>query len=256
MSVPKKPKKNSPLTVVREGMGLSQPEFARRLGISASMVKKLEEGKRPISQDLVARIFAETGVFFSNAELPDGDFSYTKEDHANWTKETQFNDRAAVVASRLVLKLVELMLIAAARPGARKSYQVWNAIIQSLEGLKREFKLEKHIEAELRERNSTETKLYTVRELRDNDLLASMVNFKDSPDFKDDDKLPLSKTTGWFPVKEAFNIAWCHRQLLKEFLQTPETELTEEAKAKFEAAAAQIEKEMDAEADRFLGALI
>src|SRR5208337_1585909 len=77
-----------------------------------------------------------------------------------------------------------------------------NAMIQALEPVKNEFHLEKHVDAELRDRHSTETKLYTVRELRNNDLLAKMVNFKDNPNLKDDEKLPLTKTTGWLPVKE------------------------------------------------------
>jgi len=219
--MPKKLKQKSDLTIVREGLGLSQAEFARRLGVSASIIKKVEEGKRTMSQDLTARIFAETGVLFViDKKLMPEPITYSKEQHAAWVNETQFNQKSAAVAARVVLKLVELMLIAAARPGVQKSYQVFNALVQSLEKVKTEFHLDKHIEAELHDRNATETRRYTVRELRSNDLLAKMVEFKDDPKLKDDDTLPLTKTTGWLPAKEVFNIWWQHREFLKEICTT------------------------------------
>lgn len=150
--MPKKPKQKSQLTIVRDGLDLSQAEFARRLGVSASIIKKIEEGKRTISQDLSTRIFAETGVMFVNAEQAmDEPFSYTKDDQAEWLKETQFNPKAASVASEIVHKLIDLMLFSAARPGVHKSYQVFNALVQAVERIKDEFHLEKHIEAELRD---------------------------------------------------------------------------------------------------------
>lgn len=249
--MPKRPKSKSDLTHLREALDLSQSEFARRLGVSASMIKKLEEGKRLMSQELTARIFAETGVLCVRQKQHQP-FSYTNQDYAAWSQEVQFNPKSAVAAARIVLKLVELMLVAAARPGVRKSYQTFNAMILALEKVKDEFRLEKHIEAELRDRHSTETKLYTVRELRTNDLLAKMVDFKDDPKFKDDDTLPLTKTTGWLPAKELFNIWWRHRELLAEISATQDAELTEEAKSRLKTVEQQIEKELDPEVNAFL----
>jgi transcriptional regulator with XRE-family HTH domain len=254
--MPKKPKQKTNLTIVREGLDLSQSEFARQLGVSASLIKKVERGKRPMGQDLKARILAETGVIFVNEKLPDEQFSYTREDHAAWLKEVQFNQKSAEVAARLVLKLVELMLFAAARPGVQKSYQVWNGMIQALERVKNEFHLEKHIDAELRDRHSTETKLYTIRELRNNDRLAKMVDFKDDPNWKDDETIPLTKTTGWLPVKELFNLWWQHREFLSEIAKTQEAELTDEKKSKLEQLAQSLEKVMNQEADKFIGRAI
>ena len=62
-----KPKFKNNLTRVREGLGLSQPDFARKLGVSASIIKKVEAGKRTLSQDLSAAIFAETGRLLISA---------------------------------------------------------------------------------------------------------------------------------------------------------------------------------------------
>lgn len=245
--MPKKPKQKSNLTIVREALDLSQAEFAYRLGVSASAIKKAEEGIRPMSNDLITRVFAETGVLFVN-NLPIESFSYTKADHTAWTQEVLLNEKSATAAARVILKLVELMLIAAARPGVQKSYQVFNALIQATERVKNEFHLDKNIDAVLRERNATETKLYTVRELRANDLLAKMVNFKDDPQLKGDETLPLTKSTGWLPGKEMFNIWWQHREMILEVLKTQGDELSDETKSKLQA----VEKDMEQEIDKFL----
>jgi DNA-binding XRE family transcriptional regulator len=250
--MPKKSKRESDLTIVRKGLDLSQAEFARRLGVSASIIKKLEEGKRTISQDLTSRIFAETGVLFVNAHLPDEPFSYTKEDHAQWLKDTQLDQKGAKVATGVVMKLVELMLVAAARPGVQKSSQVFHAIIQAIEKVKTELHLEKHIDAELRDRHSTETKQYSVRELRDNDLLAKSVGFKDDPKLKDDEILTLTKATGWLPAKEFFNVWWQHRELVGEILKSDGDELPDETRAKLEQLGETLEKAMDKEVSKLL----
>ena len=85
--MPKKPEKKRHLTQLREALDLNQAEFARRLGVSASMIKKVEEGTRPGSEDLKARIYAETGLMFFNrdevANLPDKPFAYSKAQHAS-----------------------------------------------------------------------------------------------------------------------------------------------------------------------------
>ena len=84
--MPKKRNTKNNLTRIREGLGLSQPDFAKRFGVSASIIKKLEAGKRTLSQDLSARIFAETGVMLFPAPEEEP-LEYTKEDHAAWKKE-------------------------------------------------------------------------------------------------------------------------------------------------------------------------
>lgn len=245
--MPKKRKIKNNLTRLREGLGLSQPEFARRFGVSASIIKKLEAGKRDLSQDLSSRIFAETGVMLicASEEEP---ITYTKEDHAAWKKQVLLDKVSVKGAERVIMKLVELMMAASARPGVEKSYVVFNALIQAIERVKDEFQMEKHIEAELRDRQSTETKLYTVRELRQNNLLAKQVGFKDEPKLKDDDQIPLTKAVGWMPAKDLFNIAWQHKELLKQLAVNGDAELTDAQKAEL----AEIEKQHGREIDAFL----
>ncbi len=245
--MPKKRRIKNNLTRLREGLAWSQPEFARRFGVSASIIKKLEAGKRTITQDLSARIFAETGVMLVAGPEED-ELEYTKEDYTKWKKEVLFDRKAVKGAERLIMKLVELMLAAAARPGVEKSYVVFNALVQAIETVKREFQMEKHIDAELRDRLKTETRHYTVRELRQNDLLAKQVGFKDDPKLKDDEQIPMTKTVGWLPAKELFNIAWQHREFIKELEASDETALTEDQKAK----AKEIQMKLDKEVDAFL----
>lgn len=146
------------------------------------------------------------------------------------------------------MKLVELMMAASARPGVEKSYVIFNALIQAIERVKNEFQMEKHIDAELRDRQATKTKLYTVRELRQNELLAKQVGFTDDPKLNDEDQVPLSKTVGWLPAKDLFNIVWQHHAFMKEISVSDKDEPTEAQKAKL----AEIEKQRDREIDSFL----
>lgn len=249
--MPKKPRKEGALTIIRKGLGLSQSEFGRQLGVSASMIKKLEEGKRALSQDVQARVYAETGVMLVNGGVLDETFTYSKKEHTEWLAETQLNQQTAQYMTRMLARLIELMLTSASRPGVQKSFQVFNALLQALENTKNEFHLEKNIEAELRERQATETKRYKVRDLRGNDLLAKMVGFKDDPKLKDDDTLPLEKTVGWFPAKELFNVVWQHREFLKELLATSEETLTDETKSQLGSRLEAIENQVDSEMSTF-----
>jgi transcriptional regulator with XRE-family HTH domain len=245
--MPKKRNIKNNLTRIREGLGLSQPDFARRLGVSASIIKKLEMGKRAISHDLTARIFSETGVMLitSSEEIP---IEYTKEDHSAWKKEILFDQKSIVGAERIIMKLVKLMLAASARPGVEKSFVVFQGLIQAIERIKNEFQMEKHIDAELRDRQATEIKLYTVLELRQNDLLAKQVGFKDDPKLKDEEQIPLAKTIGWLPVKELFNIQWQHKELMKGVFSLNSIEPTEAQIAE----SVEMEKQIDREVDAFL----
>jgi transcriptional regulator with XRE-family HTH domain len=246
--MPKKPEKKRHLTQLREALGLSQPDFAKRLGVSASMIKKVEEGTRPGSDDLKARIYAETGRMFFNrdeiGDLLDRPFTYSKEEHEAWLKEVQFDPKSAAAAARIIHRQVELMLIAAARPGVNKSYQLFNGLLLALEGVKAEFHLAKHIEAELRDRHSTETRSFTVRELRANRELAGLWSFQDDPKLKADAIVTLEKPVGAFPVNEINSIWSQHREMFSEILKTQAVELSDEAKAKLAALDQKVEREM------------
>lgn len=243
----KKKKFTNNITRLRKGTGLSQHDFAKRLGISASMLKKLEDGKRDLRPEISDRIFAETGIKLIPApeETP---IEYSKADYVSWQNEMRFNSRTIPSACRVITKLVELMLSAGARPGVEKSYVLFYAIIRAIEDVKNEYGMEKHIDAELRDRQKTQTDLYSVRELRQNPVLAKRLAFKDDPKLTDEDKVPLSKPIGWLPTREIFDVNWQHRELFMEMLKSQSEALTEEQKAQL----AELEKEQDAVIDKFL----
>jgi transcriptional regulator with XRE-family HTH domain len=245
--MPKKRKTKSNLQIVREGIGDSQSEFARRLGVSASIIKKVEAGKRDMSDDLISRVFAETGVMFVREPLP-APISYSKEDFHEWKKELPFTAKVAGPATAQIAKWVEIMLSAAGRPGIHKGYPVFNSLVLALHRIADEFRLQKHIDAELRDRSSAETRLYTVRELRDNDLLANQLGFKDAPKLKDDDTVPLKRSFGWLPGREVFNVMWQHRELFDNLPDDLKTELSEEQQARVE----EVRRKLDAEIDRIM----
>ncbi len=172
--------------------------------------------------------------------------------YAEWKKEVLFDPKTLKGAERVIMKLVELMMAASARPGVEKSYVVFNGLIQAIERVKSDFQMEKHIDAELRDRQASETRLYTVGELRKNDLLAKQVGFKDDPQLKDEEQIPLAKPVGWLPAKELFNIGWQHKEFMKEIADLGEKEPTEEQKAKLIEALTEMEKKLDKEVDAFL----
>lgn len=145
----------------------------------------------------------------------------------------------------MISRSVELMMIAAARPGVDKAVPVFSALTLAIEKVKKEFQMEKHLDAILQERHSTETKLYTVRELRNDKVLAEQTGFKDDPALKDETKIALTRTVGWFPQKDFFSIIWQMMQLFAEILKNQDSDLTEDAKAKLEKLASQMQKQMD-----------
>lgn len=242
----KKPIENN-LTRLRKALDLPQSKFARKLGVSPSIIKKVEAVKRPITPDLSTRIFAETGVMLVAGEEPKP-LDYSKADHAAWKKAARLDQSTIRAAERVITMQIELLLAASVRPGVDKGHVVYNALLQAVNHIQIEFRMEKHIDAELRDRQKTETKRYTVGELRKNDLLAAQVGFKDNPKLKDDEQIPLTKSVGWLPAREIFNIAWQHWEFLKEINGLAEKDLSEAQKARL----AEIEKQADREVDAFL----
>ncbi len=226
---------------------MSQAQFARKIGLTASMIKKVEGGTRELPQLMMCRVFFETGIWIVPG-LKNEPFNYTREDFETWKATLPYNEQIAKGFARMLSNWIELMLLSAARPGIDKGYQLVLALMQDVHKIAREFQMEKHIDAWLRDRQSTDTQAYKVRDLRANDLLAKMVGFKDDPKYSDDQTLPLTKSVGWMPTKEIFNSAWSHRAVLQEILQNPEASLTPENKAALE----QMEKQWDDEFKRIV----
>ncbi len=247
--MPKKPAKKSHLTIVRDALGLSQGEFADRLGESTSTIKKVEEGTRPGSTHLKARIYSETGLVFFNKDepghRPNDSFAYTKAQHEAWMKEVQFNEHEARAAARVILKQIELMLIAAARPSVNKSFQVFTELLMAVDMVKDQFHMDKHLEAEMRDRHMTETRRFTVRELRADAALAKLWNFQDAAKRRPDETVLLEKSRGWFPAKEIGYILSQHRDLNAEILAAQDGQLSDDAKAKLESSSQRIEKDIE-----------
>ena len=68
------PAKIHPLHNVRQITGLTQEQFARRIGISAPLLRNIELGQRPITSRAARAIYLLTGI-----------------DPASWTKKTPFS---------------------------------------------------------------------------------------------------------------------------------------------------------------------
>jgi transcriptional regulator with XRE-family HTH domain len=65
----------SMLKAARERAGINQAEQARRMGISASAVNRIESGKRPVCEDTIARYAEALGarVVFELVGVVEGD---------------------------------------------------------------------------------------------------------------------------------------------------------------------------------------
>lgn len=215
------------LTRVREGIGLSQLEFARRLGVLVSIIKKVEAGERPASSDLAARVFAETGVLLTSRS-EEAPIEYTKAKYAAWKRQVRLDQQSVREAGRVIMRHVELVMAASARPGVEKFSAVFHGLVQAVERVKKEFKLEEPIEAELRQRQKT--------------------GFKGDSKLKGQEPVRLSKPAGWLPAKELCDLVVPHLEFIKAIGAVDESKLTGAQKARL----AQIKKQLRRETNTLL----
>ena len=218
-AMPRKSHSQHPLNALRRTLGLSQTALARLIGVTPCAVKRIENGRLKISRDFVARLFLATGSVI--LETPGGlrtitwtGERYTRQSFELWKAELQPNSAVASALSAQLVRWIEILMLASARPGAGKTVQVFHAVLQSLQSISEQFKMHNHIDALLRERHSTETQLYRVADLRENSALATRVQFHDDPKWKDDDQILLTKPTGWLQHLEIFDLLWTHRDVL------------------------------------------
>lgn len=228
--MPGKSEPRHPLRELRQAIGLTQGEFARLIGVGTSTVKRIESRTLKMSQELAARMFLATG--FMVTETPGGKQTmtwngepYTKESFELWKAELATNTAVASALTAQLVNWIEILLLASARPGAGKTVQVFHALLQSLHRITDEFQMQKHIDALLSERHSTETQLYRVGDLRKNSLLASMVQFQDDPTLTDQDEIPLTKPVGWLQHRELFAVLWTHQELLRHWIDSTQNGL-------------------------------
>lgn len=69
--MPKKPKFDHPVRLVRDALELTQPKFAKVLGISESYLQKIELGRKTISDDLANLIMARFGIHATSLKSKD-----------------------------------------------------------------------------------------------------------------------------------------------------------------------------------------
>ena len=82
--------------------------------------------------------------------------------------------------------------------------------------------------------------------MRANDLLAKQVGFKDSPSYQDTDTIPLTKSVGWLPAKDCFNVMWQNRELLAELMKPENAEVAPEQAGQLKTMWEQVDRELDA----------
>ncbi len=223
--MPRRPTRTHPLREIRNALGFSQTKFTHLIGVTTSTVKRIENGQLKISQELTGRTLLATGVIIVETDVGPKTIvctgePYTKESFQNWRSEFTPNSSVAMAVAGQVAKWVEILLLASARPGVTKTFQVFHSLIHALDTINRDFELQKHIDAHLAERHSTQTQLYRIGELRKNSLLAKMVNFHDDPNLKDEDQIPLTKPVGWLPNRDLFNVLWNNQDVFQSLVSS------------------------------------
>ncbi|MFA6545474.1 MAG: hypothetical protein WCS99_13730, partial [Limisphaerales bacterium] len=190
-----------PIAQIRKALDVSIPEFARTLGISGSLLKKIEASKKPMSPDVRGRVFLETGFIIYDGPRNDL-IEYSQAMHTEWRAQLPNRSEFAPPLAHVLSKQILLLLQAAGRPGVEKVMQVFNSVLLALERIKDEFHLDASLAGQQRDRHLTEQKRIFVGELRKNFHLAELYGFKDRPELKDDEEVVLEKPTGWLPTKE------------------------------------------------------
>jgi transcriptional regulator with XRE-family HTH domain len=151
-----KPKRGHPIRELRREIGgIMQRDFARRIGISADYLKRIELGSRNLTPAIARRIQHEAGVdsrsllkgklrsvFAARSNAP----GYTAADYKSWRKEIYSeqddrNDRTARARALNLVPWIEILLRAAAQPQKRRLWQVWERLVQALDECREEFNL-------------------------------------------------------------------------------------------------------------------
>jgi hypothetical protein len=134
--------------------------------------------------------------------------------------------------SRSVDRLAKTPLFGPHVPHAERAMEkfsaVFHGLVQAVERVKKEFKLEEPIETELRQRQKT--------------------GLKDDPKLKDRGQIRLAKPVGWLPAKELCDLVVPHLEFIKAIGAVDESKLTGAQKARL----AQIKKQLRRETNALL----
>jgi transcriptional regulator with XRE-family HTH domain len=152
--MPKKPRFVHPLRIIRATTGLTQPKFAKLLGIAAPTVQGIELGQRKISSALATRIAYTTGALPGTFEKRGRKplclltkQAYSSQSYATWlTKITKGNKDTGLDAYRVkfAIYLAELVLMAASEKNRFKPCM--HSFAEWIDSTLRNFDLEDTVE--------------------------------------------------------------------------------------------------------------
>jgi DNA-binding XRE family transcriptional regulator len=186
------PKRNTSIRALREIIGRTQSEFAAMVGASKPAVVSWETGRKNLSLQFAHRIWMATGADARSllrgiGEVldPAGRRPYTAQDFDRWRKEFRRTDDATAKRyTRLALDSLELIFLAASKPGAGKVKDrlpaAWMSFLEWLDQVVREFKLQPEIDALLRQRTFKDSLTLTYGQWREATGLAEWYGFKDN----------------------------------------------------------------------------
>lgn len=168
--VPRKPKTRHPLRNVREAAGLTQPQLAKRVGVSAVTIEKIENGTKALSEQLARKLGMQLGCHISIKRNAEGKRSwcvsdqmshgygqsspYTREDFVAYERKRQ---NPPVAADRLGKNLgaaILLLLKSAERSGRLAVLSL--EIDEKIRDLMTSFKLEDPLKGWLRDEGFSE----------------------------------------------------------------------------------------------------
>jgi transcriptional regulator with XRE-family HTH domain len=149
--MPRKPSHRSIVRDIREKMGLTQSNFADRLGTTFITISRIENGSLKISRKLALRISWSTGVVYrdiiKNVSGPlqtwDGSELTRSRSWELEQKACKLSDKDLELTLASITKRVDLLLRKAIGSAPKKFYSLNAAIVDALASLEKEFGLDK-----------------------------------------------------------------------------------------------------------------
>lgn len=180
----KQPKKRNPaglkyqnqaIRQLREIVGDSQREFARRVGVSRDFIISVENGRCGVSEKFLSAVMQATGaecfilsekatkvpwmpLLISPVQYAEWDESgrklktlrnYTKKDFERWQKRFDGSEESGRKIFESISGWLEIMFTAAGK--VRRQAQLWDSLCHWMDKSRTVFALEPHIDAVLRE---------------------------------------------------------------------------------------------------------
>jgi transcriptional regulator with XRE-family HTH domain len=142
-----------PLRQVREILGITQIELAKRVACSPVTIKKIENRKLIPGEKLVRRLAAETDIHSHMLLEPEGRLTdrqgklLSREAHKEKATLTRLTSAKQVnYFTKLFSMMIEALLEASLEPPQPKIHHVLNALRETLDELKTDFGLDTEVE--------------------------------------------------------------------------------------------------------------